>query len=43
VFTRPPDGAIAHLRGIHTLDMGWCDQEEITDSAFAHLRGIHTL
>ena len=35
--------AFAHLAGIHTLTMSWCNQLTITDGAFAHLRGIHTL
>jgi hypothetical protein len=37
------DAAFAHLRGIHTLEMGYCDQAALTDAAFAHLRGIRTL
>jgi hypothetical protein len=37
------DAAFVHLRGIHTLNMGSCDQITITDAAFVHLRGIHTL
>ena len=35
------DEGLAHLRGIHTLDMGFCDG--ITDAGLAHLCGIHTL
>ena len=37
------DAALAHLKGIHTLDMSYCNQSTITDAAFAHLKGIHTL
>ena len=37
------DAAFVHLRGIHTLDMSWCDQATITDAAFAHLVGIQSL
>jgi hypothetical protein len=37
------DTAIAHLRGIHTLDMSWCSQVAITDAAFVHLAGIQRL
>ena len=37
------DAAFAHLRGIQTLDMTFCNQHTITDAAFVHLRGIHTL
>ena len=37
------DAAFAHLRGIHTLSMSFCNQASITDAAFAYLRGIHTL
>ena len=33
--------AFVHLRGIHTLDMRWCNR--ITDAAFANLRGIYSL
>ena len=36
------DAAFENLRGIHTLDMNFCDQK-ITDAAFENLRGIHTL
>ena len=32
-----------HLRGIHILMMGGCNQATITDTAFIHLRGIHIL
>ena len=32
-----------HLRGIHTLNIGSCDQASIKDAAFEHLRGIHML
>jgi hypothetical protein len=35
------DAALAHLTGIHTLDISGCDQ--ITDAGLAHLTGIHTL
>ena len=42
-FSRVTDAAFVHLRGIHTLDMSYCNQETITDAAFVHLRGIHTL
>ena len=37
------DAAFAHLAGIHTLDMNFCDQATITDGAFVHLAGNHTL
>jgi len=37
------DAAFAHLRGIHTLVMGWYGHATCTDAAFAHLAGIHTL
>ncbi len=37
------DAGFAHLVGIHTLNMGGCDQVTITDAAFTHLAGIHTL
>jgi hypothetical protein len=37
------DAAFAHLRGIHTLDMGACDQPAVTDAAFAHLVGVQRL
>ena len=37
------DKAFENLRGIHTLNMSWCDQQTITDKAFEHLQGIHTL
>ena len=37
------DAVFAHLAGIYTLDMSWCNQAGITDAAFAHLAGIHTL
>jgi hypothetical protein len=37
------DAAFVHLRGIHTLDMSYCDQRAITDAAFAHLAGIQRL
>ena len=32
-----------HLKGIHTLNMGCCWQDTITDAAFVHLKGIHSL
>ena len=35
------DAGLAHLRGIHSLNMGAC--EGITDAGLAHLSGIHTL
>jgi hypothetical protein len=35
------DAGLAHLTGIHTLDMTVCKQ--ITDAGLAHLTGIHTL
>ena len=35
------DAGLAHLAGIHTLNMRWCDQ--ITDAGLAHLAGIHAL
>ena len=37
------DADFVHFRGIHTLNMSWCNQATITDGAFAHLAGIHTL
>ena len=37
------DAAFVHLRGIHTLDISWCNQRTITDAAFVFLRGIHKL
>lgn len=37
------DAAFVHLKGIHTLNMGSCDQPSITDDAFTHLKGIDTL
>ena len=37
------DADFAHLAGIHTLKMWYCNQAGITDAAFAHLAGIHTL
>ena len=40
---RVTDEAFVHLRGIHTLNINYCDQVTITDAAFVHLRGIHTL
>ena len=41
--TRLVDADFVHLRGLHVLDMGGCNQANITDAAFAHLAGIHTL
>ena len=41
--TRLCDADFVHLRGLRSLDMGWCTQATITDGAFAHLAGIHTL
>jgi hypothetical protein len=38
---RITDAGLAHLTGIHTLDMSEC--ERITDAGLAHLTGIHTL
>jgi hypothetical protein len=39
---RITDAGLAHLTGIHTLDMsGW--RMRITDAGLAHLTGIHTL
>jgi hypothetical protein len=35
------DAGLAHLTGIHTLNMGWCTL--ITDAGLAHLTGIHNL
>jgi hypothetical protein len=35
------DAGLAHLTGIHTLDMSRCAR--ITDAGLAHLTGIHTL
>ena len=35
------DAGLAHLAGIHALNMGWCTG--ITDAGLAHLTGIHTL
>jgi hypothetical protein len=37
------DSDFVHLKGIHTLNMAYCDQAGITDAAFVHLKGIHTL
>ena len=37
------DAAFSHLRGIHTLDLSFCNQPAITDAAFAHLAGIQRL
>jgi len=37
------DADFAHLAGVHTLEMSWCDQATITDAAFAHIAGVHTL
>ena len=37
---RITDAGLAHLTGIHTLDMYGC---EITDAGLVHLTGIHTL
>jgi hypothetical protein len=39
--TRITDAGLAHLTGIHTLDMCCC--ERITFVGLAHLTGIHTL
>ena len=41
--TQLTDTAFAHLRGIKTLFMRYCDRPAITDAAFVHLRGIRTL
>ena len=38
---RITDAGLAHLTGIHTLDMRYC--AGITDAGLAHLTGIHTL
>jgi hypothetical protein len=35
------DAALAHLKGIHTLDITRC--QGVTDTGLAHLKGIHTL
>ncbi len=35
------DAGLAHLRGIHTLNMGYCIGT--TNAGLAHLAGIHTL
>ena len=35
------DAGLAHLTGIHTLNMSYCAR--ITDAGLAHLTGIHTL
>jgi len=35
------DAGLAHLAGIHTLNMDGCTG--ITDAGLAHLTGIHTL
>jgi hypothetical protein len=35
------DAGLAHLRGIHPLDMRYCNR--ITDAGLVHLRGIHKL
>ena len=40
---RDEDAAFVHLRGIHTLNMSYCNQATITDIACVHLRGILTL
>ena len=37
------DADFVHFEGIHTLDMSFCSQADITDAAFVHLKGIHTL
>jgi hypothetical protein len=33
------DGAFAHLRGIHTLNMSGCSQATLTPVGIAHLAG----
>jgi hypothetical protein len=38
---RITDAGLAHLTGIHTLNMRGCTR--ITDAGLAHLTGIHTL
>ncbi len=38
---RITDVGLAHLTGIHTLDMRYCNG--ITDAGLAHLTGIRTL
>ncbi len=35
------DAGLAHLTGIHTLDVSGCTG--ITDAGLTHLRGVHTL
>jgi hypothetical protein len=37
------DADFVHLKGIHALNTGWCNQAGITDAAFVHLKGVHTL
>ena len=37
------DAAFVHLRGIHVLDVSYCDQPTITDAGLAHLVGIQKL
>ena len=39
--TQITDAGLAHLSGIDTLDISYCNQ--ITDAGLAHLLGIHTL
>jgi hypothetical protein len=38
---RITDAGLAHLTGIHTLNMSYCAL--ITDAGLAHLTGIHML
>ena len=35
------DKGISYLKGIHTLDISWCDQ--ITDKGISYFKRIHTL
>src|SRR3989338_8308158 len=37
------DEDFKNLKGIHTLDMSYCNHNQITDKAFENLKGIHTL
>jgi len=32
------DASFVHLKGIHTLDMTWCNQLTITDATLVNLR-----
>ena len=37
------DGAFAHLRGVHTLDLCRCAQPTITGATLSQLRGVRAL